>query len=195
MVRSLPRVVIAIAATTALAATGAGAAHAERLTYDDSASDVHVIQPDDSTTLHGDMVNTDIRSVLVDHRERRIKGKFGFTDLARTGQVYIAALSVYTSDDRRFRLVVDTLGPWRGRSVLQTWIGKEVACDSLRHEIDYDANHVTVSLRTDCLSEPRWVRVGLVAASTPDGVTVYIDDAQHPDVPGRSNWSSKIRRG
>jgi hypothetical protein len=195
MVRSLPRVVIAIAATTALAATGAGAAHAERLTYDDSASDVHVIQADDSTTLHGDMVNTDIRSVLVDHRERRIKGKFGFTDLARTGQVYIAALSVYTSDDRRFRLVVDTLGPWRGRSVLETWNGKEVECDSLRHEIDYDANWVKVSLGTDCLAEPRWVRVGLVAVSTADGTTLYIDDGQHPDVPARSTWSSKIRRG
>ena len=66
---------------------------------------------------------------------------------------------------------------------------------SMRHAIDYDANTVKVSMRTECLAGPRWVRVGLVAASTPDGTTVYIDDAQHPDVPVRSTWSSKIRRG
>lgn len=195
MVHTLPRVVAAVAAATALAGPGAGAAHGDELTYADTASDVHLLQPDNSTTLHGDMVNTDVSTVLVDHRDRRIKGKFGFTDLARTGQGFVAALSVYTSDDRRFRVVVHTLGPWRGQSVLETWNGKEVECDSMRHDVDYDANTVKVSLPTDCLAAPRWVRVGLVVASTPDGTTVYIDDAQHPDVPARSTWSSKIRRG
>ena len=192
MVHSVSRVLVAV---TALVVTGAGAAHGQELSYADSASDVHVIQADDSTTLHGDMVNTDVRSVRIDHGNRKIRAKFAFTDLARTGQVFITALSVRTSDRRRFRVVVDALNAWRGRSVLVTWNGREIECDSMRHAIDYDANTVKVSMRTDCLAEPRWVQVGLLAASTPDGTTVYVDDAQHADFPARSTWSSKVRRG
>ena len=193
MVHSITRVVIV--AVTTLAASSAGAAHGQELSYADSTSDVHLLQADDSTTLHGDMDNTDVRSVRIDHGNRRIRAKFGFTDLARTGLGFVTALSVGTSDGRRFRVLVDTIDAWRGRAVLETWNGKEIECASMRHAIDYDANTVKVSMRTDCLAGPRWVRVGLVAASTPDGTTVYIDDAQHADVPERSTWSSKIRRG
>jgi hypothetical protein len=192
MAHSVSRVVVA---ATALAVTGAGAAHGQELSYADSASDVHVIQADDSATLYGDMVNTDVRSVRIDHGNRKIRAKFVFTDLARTGQVFVTALSVRTSDRRRFRVVVDALNAWRGWSVLETWNGKEIECASMRHAIDYDTNTVKVSMRTDCLAEPRWVQVGLIAASTPDGATVYVDDAQHADFPEWSTWSSKIRRG
>lgn len=192
MVHSVLRVVVAV---TALATIGSGAAHGEELSYADSASDVYLIQDDDSTTLYGDMVNTDVRWVRIDHRNRRIKAKFGFTDLTRTGRGFVTSLSVRTSDRRRFRVTVDTLDAWRGWSGLETWNGKPVECDSMRHAIDYDANTVKVSMDTDCIGKPRWVQVGLVAASSPDGVTVYIDDAQHTDVPKWSTWSSKIRRG
>ena len=193
MVHSVSRVVVV--AFTALATIGSGAAHGQELSYADGASDVYLIQADDSTTLYGDMVNTDVRYVRIDHRNRRIKAKFGFTDLARTGRGFVTALSIRTSDSQRFRVTVDTLDVWRGWSVLETWNGKPIECDSMRHDIDYDANTVKVSMDTDCIDKTRWVQVGLVAASTPDGNTVYIDDAQHADVPRLSTWSSKIRRG
>ena len=181
---------------TALVATGAGAAHGQELSYADGASDVHLIQADDSTTLHGDMVNTDVTTVLVDHRNRRLKARFGFTDLARTGQGFVTLLQVRTSEGRRFNVVVvATPGGWRGQPVLQTLNGKELECASLRRAIDYDANTVKVSMGTDCLDRPRWVQVGLLALSSPTADTFYIDDAQHPDVPVRSTLSRKIRRG
>lgn len=192
MVHSALRVVVAV---TALAITGSGVAHAQELSYADSASDVHLIQPDDSTTLYGDMVNTDVRWVRIDHRNRRIKAKFGFTDLARTGHGFIAALSVRTSDSRRFRVVVDAISARRGLSGLETWNGKDLECDSMSHAVDYDANTVKVSMGTDCIGEPRWVQVNLFVLSTPDGDTTYIDDAQHPDIPKWSTWSKKVRRG
>ncbi len=194
MVHSVLRVV-GVAVTALLAATGAGAAHGQDLSYADSASDVYLIQADDSTTLHGDMVNTDVRWVRIHHGNRRIKAKFGFTDLARTGEGFITALSVRTSDSRRFRVVVDAISARRGLSGLETWNGKELECASMHHAVDYDANTVKVSMGTDCIAEPRWLQVGLFVLSTPDGDTVYIDDAQHADVPRWSTWSSKIRRG
>ena len=43
--------------------------------------------------------------------------------------------------------------------------------------------------------EPALRKVGLVTASTPDGNTVYADDAQRPDFPQWNVWSSKVRRG
>ena len=193
MAHSISRVVIVAAA--ALAAIGGGAAHGQELSYADGASDVHLLQPDNTATLYGDMVNTDVVSVLVDHRNRQIKAKFGFTDLARTSQRFIAALSVRTSDSRRYRVVVNALSSWRGETAIETWNGKEVECASIRHAIDYDANTIKLSMDTDCLEKPRWVQVGLVTASTPDGNTVYADDAQRPDFPLWNVWSSKVRRG
>jgi hypothetical protein len=192
MAHSISRVVIVAAA--ALAAIGGGTAHGQELAYADGASDVYQLQPDNSATLYGDMVNTDVVSVLVDHRNRTIKAKFGYTDLART-QHFIAALSVRTSDSRRYRVVVNALSSWRGETAFETWNGKEIECASIRHAIDYDANTVKLAMDTDCLEKPRWVQVGLVTASTPDGNTVYADDAQAPDFPRWSTWSSKVRRG
>ncbi len=49
---------------------------------------------------------------------------------------------------------------------------------------------------TDCLNEPRWVRVALEAFSIQaEDDLLYIDDAQHADIPKQGTWSSKIRRG
>jgi hypothetical protein len=103
-------------------------------------------------------------------------------------------------------IVVISVGPgsWRGdRPLLAKANGKNfknLECASIRRLIDYDANTVKVSLGTDCLGEPRWVRVaGKVAsvASIPgaDGGLYYADDAQRPDVPATVTWSGKIRRG
>lgn len=197
MTHSFSRVVVGAAAASALLVAGAGAAHGQQVSYADGASDVHVFQSDDTATLVGDVVNTDVRSVLVDHRNRRIKARFGFTDLARTGVGFVSLLHVRTSEGRRFNvLVVATQGGWSGGTVLETWNGKELECGSLRRTIDYDANTVKVSLGTDCLDEPRWVQVALEAASVQaEDNLVYIDDAQHADVPARGTWSRKIRGG
>jgi hypothetical protein len=197
MVHSISRVAVGVAATTTLAVTGVGAAHGQELSYADGASDVHVFQADDTTTLVGDVVNTDVTSVSVDHRNRRLKAKYGFTDLARTGLGFVALLHLRTSERDRFNvLVVANTTSWRGGAVLETWSGKELECGSLRRTIDYDANTVKVSLGTDCLDEPRWVQVALEAASVQaEDNLVYIDDAQHADVPARGTWSRKVRRG
>jgi hypothetical protein len=197
MVRSVPRLAAGVAATTALAVAGAGAAHGQQLSYADGASDVHVFQADDSTVLVGDMVNTDVTSVKVDHRNRRLKAKYGFTDLAHTGVGFVALLHLRTSERDRFNvLVVATSTSWRGGAVLETWNGRELECGSLRRAIDYDANTVRVSLGTDCLGKPRWVQVAVEAASVQaEDNLVYIDDAQHADVPAWGTWSRKIRRG
>jgi hypothetical protein len=182
-------------AVMVLLATGAGTAHSEQLTYADAASDVHLLT-DNTATLYGDMVNADVVSVFVDHRNRRLKAKFTYTDLARTGVGFVSMLAVRTADSNRFRITVNAGGGrWSGHTTLETWNGKELECESMRHSIDYDANTVKVSMGTDCLEKPRWVKVGLVAASSPDGDAVYVDDAQRPGYPPYDTWSNKVRRG
>lgn len=197
MIHSISRVFV-VAVTTLVATATAGAAHAQKLSYADGASDVHVFQADDSTTLVGDVVNTDVRSVKIDHRNRKLKAKFGYTDLTRTGIGFAALLHVLSSEGRRFNVVVAAgTASWRGGAVLETANGKDLECASIRRTIDYDANTVKVSLGTDCLDEPRWVRVALEAASIQaEDNLVYIDDAQHADVPTQgTTLSGKIRRG
>ncbi len=185
------------AVTTTLAVAGTGVAHAQQLSYADTASDVHAFQPDDSTVLVGDVVNTDVTKVTVDHRNKRLKATYRYTDLDRTGQGFVAVLHVRTAKRARFNLlVVAGTASWRGVHVLETWNGREIECGSMRHSIDYDANVVKVSLDRDCLKEPRWVQVALEAASIQDDPDlVYIDDAQHPDIPDVGTWSTKIRKG
>jgi hypothetical protein len=194
MVQSICRV---FGVVVTLLVVTAGAAHAQKLSYADGASDVHVFQADDTTTLVGDVVNTDARSVRIDHRNRVLKAKFGYTDLARTGVAFAAILHVLSSEGRQFNVVVAAgTGSWRGGAVLETANGKELECTSLRRSIDYDANTVKVSLGTDCLDDPRWVRVALeVASIQAEDDLVYIDDAQHPDIPDQGTYSSKVRRG
>jgi hypothetical protein len=201
MVHPISRVAAAatltIAATTALVVATAGTAYAQELSYADTASDVHAFQPDNSTVLIGDVVNTDVTTVTVDHRNKRLKATYRYTDLDRTGQGFVALLHLRTSDRVRFNvLVVAGTASWRGVHALETWNGKELECGSLRHSIDYDTNVVKVSLENKCLKKPRWVQVALEAASIQDDPdVVYIDDAQHPDIPDAGTWSRKIRRG
>ncbi|HEX5985835.1 MAG TPA: hypothetical protein VFY86_04905 [Nocardioides sp.] len=201
MVHPIPRLAtittLVAAVTTTLAVAGTGVAHAQELSYADNASDVHAFQPDGSTVLVGDVVNTDVTSTTVDHRNKRVKATFRYTDLDRTGQAFVALLHLRTSDGKRFNLPV-VAGPasWRGEAALETWNGKELDCGSLRHSINYDADVMKVSLDRECLKEPRWVQVALEAASIHDDPNlVYIDDAQHPDVPDVGTWSRKIRKG
>jgi hypothetical protein len=198
MIHSISRVVVGLVAVTTLTATSAGAAHAQKLSYADGASDVHVFQADDTTTLVGDVVNTDVRSVRIDHRNLKLKAKFGYTDLTRTGVGFASVLHVLNSEGRQFDVVVAAgAASWRGGAVLQKPNGKELECASIRRSIDYDANTVKVSLGTDCLGEPRWVRVALEAVSIQaEDDLLYIDDAQHPDIPTQGTTGSrKIRRG
>jgi hypothetical protein len=195
MIHTIPRI-FAVVVTTLVATSGA--AHAEKLSYVDSASDVHVFQADDTTTLVGDVVNTDVRSVRIDHRNRKLKAKFGYTDLTRTGVGFVSVLHVLSSEGRSLNVIVAAgRASWRGGAVLETAAGRDLECPSIRRTIDYDANTVKVSLGTDCLGEPRWVRVALEAASIQaDDNLVYIDDAQHADVPTQgTTLSRKIRRG
>jgi hypothetical protein len=209
VVHPISRVAVSAATVTALTVTGAGASHAQKLSYADGASDVYALHDDDSTTLVGDVVNTDVRSVTIDHRNRTFKAKFGYTDLARTGNGFLVNLHVLTSNGTQFLVYVSaassTPGSWRGdRPLLAKGNGKSpknVECASIRRSIDYEANTLKVSLSTDCLGEPRWVRVALKAASVQvgglpeDGVLYVADDAQRPDVPPTITLSGKIRRG
>jgi hypothetical protein len=202
MIHPIPRLArittLVAAVSTTLAVAGTGVAHAQALSYDDSASDVHVFQPDDSTVLVGDVVNTDVRSVTVDHRNKRLKAKYRYTDLTRTGTGFVALLHLRTSDAKRFNLLVVATADtsWRGGAALETWNGRPLTCGSLRHSINYDTNVIKVSLENDCLKKPRWVQVAMEAASIQeDPNLVYIDDAQHPDVPDVGTWSRKIRKG
>ena len=108
MVHPIPRLAtittLVAAVTTTLAVAGTGVAHAQELSYADNASDVHAFQPDGSTVLLGDVVNTDVTSTTVDHRNKRVKATFRYTDLDRTGQAFVALLHLRTSDGKRFNL-------------------------------------------------------------------------------------------
>ena len=175
----------------------AGAAHAQKLSYADTASDVYVFNPHDTTTLVGDVVNTDVRSVRIDHRDQVLKAKFRHTDLAKTGVGFAELLHVLSSDGRRFNVFVSAgKSAWHGTAALETSSGKKLKCAALHPSIDFDANTGEVSMGTDCLNEPRWVRVALEAFSIQaEDDLLYIDDAQHADIPKQGTWSSKIRRG
>lgn len=186
--------VAVLAAGLALTSTAAGAA----TRYDtDRTDDVSVIQPSADTAVPAPgQVNGDVLRSRMWHSSTRVGVKVVFKDLARTGFLRGDFLRLVTNEGvKRDVSVLAGPGSWAGQAELDRPNGDRVRC-SVAHHTDYAANVVTISVPRSCLSNPRWVRMGYGAITSPDGSSMYVDDAlRDGDVaPDNLTLSGRIYR-
>jgi hypothetical protein len=188
MTKTLRRVLVA-ALFTGLAAAPAGAAGAKILDGTDARGDVRsfdarteTLKPEPTVT-NGDVIRTRFR-----HAKHRIYVRVAFADLRRQGEFRGDFLQIRTNEGvRRDVQFVAGKGDWRGETEMTRPDGRHVRCHVL-HTIDYDANVVTLNFLRGCISNPRWVQIGLgsvwfESASNQD-VKAYVDDSQRDGFVG-----------
>jgi hypothetical protein len=197
--RSLGRTLSSLAVTVGLTLASAGTAAAQEFAVTDARGDVQAFVGESNTpTAAPDTKNGDIVRTVFRHNDRRISVRVKFVDLLRTGQFNGHVLRIVTNEKLRRDVTVMT-GPnfWRGTAEMSRPNGTPVDCE-IQHKIAYDTNVVTLSFPRSCVSDPRWVRLGLGSVtSSADGSKGYLDDAQ---LSGRVNpetvkLSGRIRRG
>lgn len=196
---SLGRTISTLAVAAGLALGTAGTAAAAELTVKDARGDVQVFAADaQEPTAAPEVKNGDVLRTVFRHNDRRISVRTKFTDLARTGGLAGYFVRVVTNEGVK-RDVTIMAGPnmWRGQASMDRPNGTAVTCD-IDHKIAYDNNVVTISFPRSCVSDPRWVRLGLGSFRMDDATQkTFADDAQ---ISGRINESNvklsgRIRRG
>lgn len=198
MARSLRRGVLTLAISAGLAVGTAGTAAAQTLTDLDQRGDVQSFTMEsEEPTPAPTVANGDVLRTVFNHAERRVSVRVTYADLRRVGQFRSDSVRVVTDEGvRREVSVFAGPGMWRGEADMVKPSGRPVDCD-VAHKIDYDRNVVTISFPRGCVSDPRWVRLGMGAVWMDGSSKAYADDAQ---IDGRINpetlkLSPRLRRG
>lgn len=198
MARPLGRTLSIVAVAAGLAVGTAGTAAAQTLTDVDQRGDVQSFTMDSEEPAPAPTVaNGDILRTVFNHAERRVSVRVKYADLRRIGQFRNDGIKVVTNEGvRREVSVFAGQGMWRGQADMVRPSGRPVDCD-IAHKIDYDRNLVTISFPRSCVSNPRWVRLGMGAVWMDGSSRAYADDAQ---IDGRINpenlkLSPRLRRG
>jgi hypothetical protein len=179
---SAPTRVLTRSATVAVLATGlaltSAAAGADTRYDTDRTDDVSVFLPSAETAVPAPgQVNGDVLRARLWHSSTRMGVKVVFKDLARTGALRGDFLRLVTKEGVKREVdVLAAPGSWAGRAEMDRPNGDRVRC-AVAHHTDYAADVVTISVPRSCLSNPRWVRMGYGAITSPDGATMYVDDA------------------
>jgi hypothetical protein len=197
---TLRRSIVTLALAAGLATGTAGTAAAADFTHFDKHRDVLKL---DNTTNEvvgpGDAPAADVWRTTVRHNDNRIIAKIKLADLRRVG-IQADLVRVVTNEGiKRDVTVFATKGMWRGLASMSRPNGQEVKCD-ITHKIDYAANTIVVSFPRSCVSNPRWIRVGVGAVwgRNMDDKYFYADDAQRVGAVNKKGifqLSPRIRRG
>jgi hypothetical protein len=114
---------------------------------------------------------TDITRVTANHGDRRLSLRIHVRDLR---------LADTRSVDVRIKTATGPYNVAVEVSDLSTVYKHGPWCPRLRHDLDYDANLITISVPRRCLDNPRWVRIGVRMSTVNFSVrnpAVHVDDA------------------
>lgn len=164
--------VVALALAPVL--TQAGPAAADQLRYTDATGDIQKVDfadEDFTPVADPDATNGDIKDVFLHYRAGRLVIRANYVDLRpRRDTSLIASGMIKTNEKRRWIYQVQTAPPRHaGRDVLVKARNGRRACE-IGHFIDYRENFTRVVVPLRCLSNPRWVKVSVGAA------TIRIDE-------------------
>jgi hypothetical protein len=162
-----------------LAVAGAPAAQARTLFHADPTGDVRSARLDvDVPTLEpaprhhdGDIAKVRLSNGPVIGLRAR------FDDLKRPTGRRFDILRVVTNE-HVVRTITVVSGSGGTHVTVERADYSDVACHGVAHSADLDANVVVIHVPRHCLSDPRWVRIGYIAATvTRDDQLLFIDDA------------------
>jgi len=192
-------------------------ATADQLRYRDATHDVQKIDlSTGSLTPVTDpaATNGDIKDVFVHFRAGRLVIRANYVDLrprADTELIYTGEIK--TNERGRWLYQVQTSpGRYAGHDALRTYRSFRRACQ-IGHFFDYRENFTRVVVPLSCLSNPRWVKVSVGAATVhlderalkklldsesndvPEGMfVVRADDAGRTDAVDQLRFTPRIRR-
>jgi hypothetical protein len=188
---STRRATLTLAIAAGLIVASATSASAESLTVTDPRGDLRAYDVENGEPGNaGSVSNGDIVRSVLRHGDTRISVRVKFSELRKIGEFRGDAIRVVTNEGVK-RDVSTSAGPgmWSGESDMSRPNGTLVDC-AVAHRIDYDRNVVTVSFPRSCVSNPRWVRLGVGAMWMSSGTGMYyVDDAQ---VDGNVNDSVRL---
>ncbi len=208
--------VLALALVPAL--TPASSASADQLRYHDATHDVVKIDLADGESAKPvadpGATNGDISDVFVHYRSGRLVIRANYVDLRpRKHTVLTFTGEIKTNEKRRWLYQVETSpGRYAGHDELRSYRTYRKACE-IGHMFNYRENFTRVVVPLSCLSNPRWVKVSVGAATLtldqkalkkfleggtdvlPHGVVVARgDDAGGSDVADRLRFTPRIYR-
>jgi hypothetical protein len=204
--QSVRRGMITLAVAAGLTIGAAGPASAETLTVRDARGDVMSFKMSDmgddpeaepQMTLRPNVANGDVLRTVFRHTSDRVAVRVTFAELKRAGEFRGDFVRVVTNEGvRRNVSIYAGRGMWKGEAEMTRPNDTTVRC-AVRHKIDYDTNVVTVSFPRTCVSNPRWVRLGLGSMWVrSDMEEFFMDDAQlKAEVKDDLKLSPRIRRG
>lgn len=199
MTLSLGRTALTLALAAGLTFTTAGTAAAEGLTVRDARGDVQArdMETDEPTGQAG-VANGDIVRTVMRHNDSRISVRIKYVDLRKAGDGRGDVVRVVTNEGvRRDVQVFAAPGMWRGDAGMSRPNGNPVDC-GVTHKINYDKNVTTLSFPRTCVSNPRWVQLGVGAMWMKFQASVYYADDAQLDGRVKANsleLSKRLRRG
>lgn len=173
-----------------------GAAHAAKKALRDATGDVLVFNAETGEESPSSTANGDIKKAVIRHTSRAVVAKVKFRALQRIGEFRVDHLRIVTNEKVK-RDVAVVAGPnfWGGHAMMVKPNGNDVSC-KIKHQIQYAKNLVHIKIPRSCLSDPRWVRVGVETWWVENEQQVYVDDARRNGTVGKNpKLSSRIRRG
>lgn len=159
-------------------------AYAERVVSRDPAGDALVTSEVDGveqSTIAPDQRTLDIVRTIVVHRPEVVVVRVQFRRLATDPFIFVGTRLKLPRG--KVDVVVEQLG---GKPIVSGTAtgGREIDCPGLKADVHRSTRSMSVSVPTSCLSDPRWVRVGVAAFGTDlDQVSgsevggIYSDDA------------------
>lgn len=153
-------------------------------TYTESTDDYDCVDEAAPTVTDGDVIASSVQ-----HRARKVVLRTRYRELTKGEDFQVQIGDIRTNENiRRYVNVFHDAEDGSSWAGIFSPRNGEVSC-SLGKTIDFTANVIEVRIPRACLSQPRWVQVGLGhvrfnwSSETVDGVTTetdvtYFDDAQ-----------------
>jgi hypothetical protein len=144
-------------------------ASADQLRYRDATHDVQKIDAaseDLKPVADPTATNGDIKDVFIHYRAGRLVIRANYVDLRpRKDTQMVFTGEIKTNEKRRWLYQVQTSpGKYAGRDELDSYRSFRKACE-IGHFFDYRKNFTRVVVPLSCLSNPRWVKVSVGAAT------------------------------
>ncbi len=185
------RVVTALVALLLVAAT-TGPAQAERYIHREPAHDVRKVSmmtmDDNGFVRAPHRTQGDYVKVKIWHQVRAVRVVGKFRRLDRIGNGVMQVVSIRTPDgaERSFTVVAGR-GFWKGVDDDQPGTNCVIG-----HHVNYARDRFSMRISRKCLSQPRWVRVGVGFISIGDRA-LFADDAQLRKVRDELTYSPRLK--
>lgn len=188
-----------LATTVLLLTVVAPAAQAAKNVHLDPAGDmVQIDLEGEEVTPAPEESEGDITKFVVDHRDDKVVVKATFVDLHTPEAGVLYYLPVKTNEGLR-RNIILTTDPDHRQGQIE--LSGDDPCNGLKRSISYADDLLTIKLPRSCVSNPKWVKVGLGMMRDSElkgGIPIgFIDDAMVDGDFGRDKpqLGPKVFRG